>query len=126
VRGQHVRPDSEDWLNQDEIPFVTRAVWSNSLPHPATPDVELDADTLLVQVPPNIQKMKQTDVSIAVEWRKVTRLVFETYFRRGYVVTGYASSKTHKPRIPNIYRMEKKSFPAPIDFSAWSGGIKFS
>lgn len=124
VRGQHARPYSEDWLNQDEMPFVTTAVWNSDFPHPTAPELELDADTVLVQLPPDLQYIKRTEVSVAVEWRQVTRTIFETYFRRGYVVTGYASSREFRSGIPNIYRLDRKSFPAPIDFSSWAGGIK--
>ena len=54
-------------------------------------------------------------------WRDMTRILFESYFARGYVITGFASSM--QSRLPNLYRLERRSFPAPIDFSAWAQGV---
>ena len=51
----------------------------------------------------------------------MTRTIFESYFRREYVVTGFASSL--QPRSPNLYKLGCKIFPAPIDFSAWANGV---
>ena len=57
----------------------------------------------------------------ARNWRTITRTIFESYFQRGYVVTGFSSSL--QSRLPNLYRLERESFPAPIDFSAWANGV---
>jgi len=121
VRGQYQRPRAEDWLSGEDIPLVNYAAWEGDVPRPLAADMELEHERVLVQVPPNLQRIKHYDLKAAQDWRQITRAIFETYFRRGYVVTGFASSL--QPRLPNFYRLERKSFPAFIDFSAWARGV---
>lgn len=121
VRGQYQRARAEDWLSGHDMPMVNYASWEGDVPRPLAADLEIEHDQVLVQIPPDLQRIKRYDVSIARGWREITRIIFETYFQRGYVVTGFASSL--QPRLPNLYRLERRSFPAPIDFSAWADGV---
>jgi predicted GNAT superfamily acetyltransferase len=121
VRGHYQRPRVEDWLSGEDIPLVNYASWEGDLPRPLSTDLEMEHGQVVVQVPPDLQHIKRYDLGLAQAWRENTRIIFETYFRRGYVVTGFASSL--QPRLPNLYRLERKSFPAPIDFSAWADGV---
>ena len=121
VRGRYQRPCVEEWLSGQDIPLVNYASWEGDLPRPLAADLELENEQIVVQVHPNLQHIKQYDLGIARAWREITRVIFEAYFRRGYVVTGFASGL--QPRLPNLYRLERKSFPAPIDFSAWADGV---
>ena len=91
------------------------------IPRPLAADLEVGHNQVLVQVPPNLQHIKRYDVDTARNWRTITRTIFESYFQRGYVVTGFSSSL--QSRLPNLDRLERKSFPAPIDFSAWANGV---
>jgi predicted GNAT superfamily acetyltransferase len=50
---------------------------------------DLDAACLSLEVPIDIQQLKQTDMSLALDWRLHVREAFETYFERGYVVTDF-------------------------------------
>ena len=50
---------------------------------------DLDAACLSLEVPIDIQQLKQTDISLALDWRLHVREAFETYFERGYVVTDF-------------------------------------
>jgi len=121
VRSKYQRPRTEDWLSAEDIRLVNHAAWEGDIPRPLAADLELEDDCLLVQVPPNLQAIKCRDLGVARGWRDITRAIFETYFRRGYVVTGFAGSL--QPSLPNLYRLERRSFPALIDFSAWAGGV---
>ena len=121
ARGRYQRPRAEDWLSGEDIPMVNYASWEGGIPCPLAADLELEHDCLLVQVPPDLQRIKRHDLGVARGWGDITRIIFETYFQRGYVVTGFASSL--QPRLPNLYRLERKSFPAPIDFSSWARGV---
>jgi len=121
IRGTTPRSDAHQLLQDESNRLVNYANWDSELPRPIAADLELEDDVLLVQVPANLQIIKRRDLSIARGWRTTTRAIFETYFRRGYVVTGFASEK--KLNKPNIYKLEKVSIPSSIDFSAWSGGI---
>jgi predicted GNAT superfamily acetyltransferase len=103
------------------MPVINYAAWDSEVPLPLAVDLEAEQDQVLVQIPPDLQRIKSYDLSIAQQWRDTTRLIFETYFQRGYVVTGFASSM--QSRLPNLYRLERKTFPASFDFSAWADGV---
>jgi predicted GNAT superfamily acetyltransferase len=121
VRGRYQRPRAEDWLSGQDIPLVNYAAWEGGIPRPLAVDLAIDHEHVLVQVPSDLQRIKRYDLNTAQSWRKNARTIFESYFQRGYVVTGFASSL--QPRLPNLYRLERKTFPAPIDFSAWANGV---
>jgi predicted GNAT superfamily acetyltransferase len=85
-------------------------------------DLEMDDDVLLVQNPPDLNAIKKVDLNIARGWRESTRDIFETYFKRGYVVTGFGRST--EPQMPNIYKIEKITLPTSSDFSSWETGVR--
>ena len=51
----------------------------------------LDDQDLLVEVPSDINAMKDTDIALAQQWREETRNIFETYFSRGYTACNVLS-----------------------------------
>jgi hypothetical protein len=87
-------------------------------------DLEMDERVLLVQIPPDLNAIKKVDLGIARGWRESTRDIFETYFKRGYVVTGFARS--FEAQMPNIYKMERITLPTTSDFSSWETGVRAS
>lgn len=118
-----IAPPTE-WLQEKKYRLVNFANWEHELPRPIAADLERSDDILLVQVPSNVQAIKRRDLSVARGWRTTTRAIFEAYFKRGYVITGFASEKRKKINTPNIYKLEKATFPAKIDFSSWAKGIE--
>ncbi len=54
---------------------------------PATPNLLLTEPALHLQIPANIQQLKQTHPDIAKDWRLKTRAAFQTYFGKGYCAT---------------------------------------
>jgi len=122
VRGDIPRVHPDEWLSRKDYRLVNYANWASELPRPIAADLELEDDVLLVQVPANLQAIKRRDLTVARGWRTTTRAIFETYFRRGYVVTGFASEK--KLNRPNVYKMERIAVPSGIDFSSWASGLE--
>ncbi len=123
IRSKAPRPRAEAWLETQQHQLVNYVTWEGDfLPRPIASDLERDDDTLLVQIPPDLNLIKKVDLNIARGWRESTRDIFETYFRRGYVVTGFARSETKKH--PNLYKIEKISLPTTSDFSSWVGGVR--
>lgn len=49
----------------------------------------LDAPCLWMEIPTNIQTIKQDDLDLALDWRLRVREALETYLRRGYLVTDF-------------------------------------
>ncbi|RME47452.1 MAG: hypothetical protein D6796_07670, partial [Caldilineae bacterium] len=122
IRGEVPRVHPDEWLSRKDYRLVNYANWASELPRPIAADLELDDDVLLVQVPANLQAIKRRDLTVARGWRTTTRAIFETYFRRGYVVTGFASEK--KLNRPNVYKMERIAVSSSIDFSSWAAGLE--
>lgn len=122
IRSSEPRPRAEEWLKQDKHRLVNYVAWEGNLPRPVALDLEMEEDTLLVQIPPDLNAIKRIDLSIARGWRESTRDIFETYFKRGYVVTGFARST--EPQMPNLYKMKKINLPTTSDFSSWVTGVR--
>ena len=122
IRSTKPRPKAEAWLKEDRYPFVNYVAWEASLPRPVASDLEMDDNVLLVQIPPDLNAIKRLDLGVARGWRESTRDIFETYFRRGYVVTGFARSTGLQ--MPNIYKLEKITLPTTSDFSSWVTGVR--
>ncbi|MDM8518656.1 hypothetical protein QUF64_01310 [Anaerolineales bacterium HSG6] len=122
IRSNTTRPLARDWLDAETYPLVNYIAWEGNIPRPIATELELKDDILLVQIPPDLNLIKKNDLSIARGWRESTRDVFETYFQRGYAVTGFARSTD--PRTPNIYKMEKGELANSSDFPSWAHGVK--
>ncbi len=122
IRSSEPRPRAEEWLKQDRHHLVNYVAWEGNLPRPVALDLEMEEDTLLVQIPPDLNAIKRIDLSVARGWRESTRDIFETYFKRGYVVTGFARST--ESQMPNLYKMEKITLPTTSDFSSWVSGVR--
>ena len=119
--GGYQRPTVKLWREDQNFRLVNYANWESDLPRPIAADLELDDKVLLVQVPKYFNVIKRRDLNIARGWRNMTRNIFESYFRRGYVVTGFATGD--EANTPNIYKMERISFPSPLDYFSWAKGI---
>jgi len=122
IRSTKPRPRAEDWLKENKYGFVNYATWEGNVPRPMASDLEMDDEVLLVQIPPDLNAIKRVDLNVARGWRESTRDIFETYFKRGYVITGFARSI--EPQTPNIYKMERITLHTTSDFSSWVRGLR--
>jgi predicted GNAT superfamily acetyltransferase len=52
-------------------------------------DLNLDAPILRVEIPNDLQAIKQSNIPLAQDWRLKTRELFEAYFARGYEVIDF-------------------------------------
>jgi predicted GNAT superfamily acetyltransferase len=115
LRGDIPRPTTAELENIYRP--VNYANWASTLPRPIAADLDLDEPVLLVHVPANLHAIRRKDLKIAAGWRNTTRVIFESYFKRGYAVTSFASDRDLQ--TPNIYKLEKTNFSTTIDFSKW-------
>jgi predicted GNAT superfamily acetyltransferase len=60
---------------------------------PAEMDLNLDSESLLVEIPAEFQAIKSVDMDLAHAWRMHTREIFQCYFERGYIVDGFISDR---------------------------------
>lgn len=51
---------------------------------PGTPALDLDERQLLVEIPTGFTAMQAGNPALARDWRMATRVIFQTYFNRGY------------------------------------------
>ncbi len=80
---------------------VNPAVYSNDIVAPApysAPHPNYPVSLLLVEIPSNIQTIKESAPDIALAWRLQTREIFESLFANGYIVTDFAFEHTEHPR----------------------------
>ncbi len=122
IRNHRPRPLATNWLDEAKHPIVNDLVWEKEIPKPNIIDLELKEDTVLVQIPPDLDLIKKVDLDVARGWRESTRDIFETYFQRGYVMNGFARSTG--PQIPSLYRLEKGQMSTSSDFPSWVHGVQ--
>ncbi|MEJ2556817.1 MAG: hypothetical protein P8186_11440, partial [Anaerolineae bacterium] len=77
---------------------------------------DLDALSLSVEVPADIQQLKRDDMALAHDWRLRVREAFETYLDRGYVVTGFVTRGQGETRR-NSYTLLRTT----DDLTEWIG-----
>jgi predicted GNAT superfamily acetyltransferase len=70
--------------------------------HPVNANLNLDDETLLVEIPAEFQAIKMVSMDLAREWRTHTREIFQHYFGRGYYVTDFVSDR-EQGRRRNFY-----------------------
>ena len=63
---------------------------------PDSPTFELPL--LLVEIPADFQSLRSADQSLALDWRMSTRVIFETLFAQGYLVTDFIHLRDDSPR----------------------------
>jgi predicted GNAT superfamily acetyltransferase len=67
-------------------------------------DLKAEDEAVCVEAPANIQAMRQANLPLALDWRRKTREIFETYFRRGYVAVDFAR-EGHGSAQRNLYTL---------------------
>lgn len=68
-------------------------IGADELLYPCETPLEITGPRLLVEIPPNIQIIRQTDLGLAAAWRSQTRELFEKAFAAGYQVVDFIYTK---------------------------------
>lgn len=90
----------EWWLNSDPVaqrskglkpgpigvgsPIANRCAGTSGDRQIEALDLNLEAPIIRIEVPNNLQAIKKTNMTLALDWRLKTRDLFEAYFARGY------------------------------------------
>jgi predicted GNAT superfamily acetyltransferase len=91
-------------ISKVKVGMVTRVEESSAEQRLVEYDLESEADAVRVEIPVDIQAIRKEDMALAVDWRRKTREIFETYFRRGYVAVDFArGERDGAPR--NLYTL---------------------
>lgn len=88
--GRERRPLSYEQLIAGRARLINEASFNQAgLPTPPDAFVESDANLILVEIPGDIQSVKQEDMDLARAWRAHTRDIFQHYFDGHYIVTDF-------------------------------------
>ncbi|MER3601975.1 MAG: hypothetical protein C4339_04560 [Nitrososphaerota archaeon] len=68
--------------------------------------LDVEAPALLIEIPDNINALKEQSLEAAREWRRATREIFEHYFAKGYIATDLLSERAGATRR-NYYLLER-------------------
>ncbi len=71
------------------------------LPRPSQTPASLNGNLLLVEIPPDFDRVKQEDIDLAYQWRRHTREIFKSAFDAGYIVTDFVHLAGE--RVPRSY-----------------------
>jgi len=96
IRGRRVERKAE--VEEGERVAVFETEGQGVARRVITFHADLEAPCLSLEVPGDIQKLKQADMSLALDWRLRVREAFETYFERDYSVTDLATEGTGRAR----------------------------
>ena len=77
-------------------------------------DLTAESDLLLVEIPADVNKIRDYSIDLANDWRLKLRPVFETYFSRGYIAVDFISSIVQGERR-NYYILWKTSLKEVLD-----------
>ena len=84
------RPLGYEQLIAGRARLVNEASFDQAgLPAPPADFVESDANLILVEIPADIQAVKQETMDLARAWRAHTRDVFRHYFDNQYIATDF-------------------------------------
>jgi predicted GNAT superfamily acetyltransferase len=72
-----------------------------------SPDLDLDEEALLVEIPENATDIMKSDRALALDWRLKTRHLFQSYFEKNYAVRGF-----HRGGDGAFYRLEWEEVPS--------------
>ncbi|MBU7047102.1 MAG: hypothetical protein HXS54_11770 [Theionarchaea archaeon] len=89
VTGTFQQPTLDKILSEAGIVNKTEKV--HEYRKNASCNLHLDDQNLLVEIPSDINAMKDTDIELAQQWREETRNIFETYFSREYTACNVLS-----------------------------------
>ena len=89
AEGTFQQPILDKMLSQGEIINTTKKI--RKLRENVSFDLDLDNKRLLVEIPPDLNVMKEKNMPLAQKWREETRTIFETYFSRRYTACNVLS-----------------------------------
>jgi predicted GNAT superfamily acetyltransferase len=91
------------YLEGGAVPANEVAFDARGLPIPSETSNPEEARLLLLEVPSNIQQIKQIDLPLAQAWREHTRRQFEQYFEKRYMITDFVFVREGDEKQRSIY-----------------------
>lgn len=92
-------------LNEGAILLNPASFTPDGLPIPSSDTLDPTGDALLVEIPADIQAVKQQDFELAQSWRQHTRQLFESLFQNGYIVADFTGTHEKNGRRRSFYQL---------------------
>lgn len=101
IAGQRRPLDLANFLDAGAVKVNPAILGEKDLPVPTEHPVPMEGTLLLIEIPPDINKLKSREPQLAIAWRLHTRELFEEAFSMGYIVTDFVYLK--EERFPRSY-----------------------
>jgi predicted GNAT superfamily acetyltransferase len=101
IRGSRESLDLANFLGAGAVKINPAQLGSGDLLYPAEKTLPMEDMILLIEIPPDITKIKECNAELAIGWRLHTRALFEEAFSKGYLVTDFIYLK--EERYPRSY-----------------------
>jgi chorismate synthase len=88
-------------------PRINDVRWQAGWPVSSDPRLELEAERLLLEIPPEWDVLAKAAPRVAEGWQAKVRQAFRTYLGRGYVASDFAPTEEGGRRRP-LYVLEKR------------------
>jgi len=97
----------EQWPPASTCPVINTTRLERGLPVPQASFDLPPTDCCLVEIPDDIQYLKDVDPDLALQWRLHTRELFETLFDQGYTAIDLLRRDSLHPEGRNFYLLQK-------------------
>jgi predicted GNAT superfamily acetyltransferase len=101
VKGSRESLDLANFLGAGAVKINSAKLGSGDLLYPADRILPMEDKILLIEIPPDITKIKDQNIELAIRWRLTTRDLFEEAFSKGYLITDFVHFK--EERFPRSY-----------------------
>jgi predicted GNAT superfamily acetyltransferase len=98
---------SEPWPLASNCPLINPARLEGGLPVPPTSFDLPPTKCCLVEIPDDIQYLKEVDPDLAIRWRLHTREIFETLFDQGFTAIDLLRRQSPSGEGRNYYLLHK-------------------
>ena len=112
VNGTFQQPTMDKILSQAKI--VNKTEKKQEFRKNVSVNLNLDSKKLLIEIPSDINAMKDKHMTLAQKWREETRIIFETYFPKGYTAYNVLSEITEGERR-SYYLLRRDNHENPKD-----------
>lgn len=93
IEGKRPPLDLANFLAAGAVKLNPASLGADDLPYPADESAPMEGNVLLIEIPPDYERIKEADGELAAAWRSHTRDLFRRAFARGYLVTDFVHLK---------------------------------
>jgi predicted GNAT superfamily acetyltransferase len=101
LKGSRQTLDLANFLDAGAVKINPAQLGEDDFVQPAEKLLSMQDSIILIEIPPDIPKMKEKNIELAIRWRLHTRALFEEAFSKGYLVTDFIYLK--EERFPRSY-----------------------